>query len=187
MKSVFAAMAGATLNLCSVASSVPEAVTRAPITDGFDFPVGPPDANGYYDAQPFGRNQHLGSDWNGNGGGNSDLGDPVYSIGHGRVRLAEDKGTGWGRVVVVTHRLPDVNGELRWIESLYAHLDTMTVNAGQILKRGERIGTIGDAHGAWVAHLHFEIRTGKGHAVGRGYGPAYGQIDPTAFIQSHRH
>ena len=25
-----------------------------PPADGFDFPVGPPDAAGYYDAQPFG-------------------------------------------------------------------------------------------------------------------------------------
>ncbi|MBL4587064.1 MAG: hypothetical protein JKX84_08430, partial [Flavobacteriales bacterium] len=30
------------------------------ISDGFDFPVGPPDAKGYYNAQPFGKNEHLG-------------------------------------------------------------------------------------------------------------------------------
>ena len=29
----------------------------APNADGFDFPVGPPDARGWYDAQPFGKNR----------------------------------------------------------------------------------------------------------------------------------
>lgn len=38
-------------------------------TDGFDFPVGKPDADGYYNAQDFQENYHLGEDWNGNGGG----------------------------------------------------------------------------------------------------------------------
>ncbi|MCP4808387.1 MAG: hypothetical protein GY913_06235 [Proteobacteria bacterium] len=38
-----------------------------PATDGFDQPVGHPDAEGYFDAQPFGVNHHLGQDWNGNG------------------------------------------------------------------------------------------------------------------------
>jgi len=46
--------------------------------DHFDFPVGRPDAKGYYNAQGFGKNAHLGDDWNGTGGGNSDLGDPIY-------------------------------------------------------------------------------------------------------------
>ncbi len=31
------------------------------ISDGFDYPVGPPNAVGYYDAQPFTKNKHLGS------------------------------------------------------------------------------------------------------------------------------
>ena len=30
------------------------------IVDGFDFPVGKPDAKGYYNAQPFMKNTHLG-------------------------------------------------------------------------------------------------------------------------------
>ncbi len=31
------------------------------IADGFDYPVGMPDGKGYYDAQPFTKNRHLGS------------------------------------------------------------------------------------------------------------------------------
>ncbi|HEY9169431.1 MAG TPA: hypothetical protein VIN72_08085 [Lutibacter sp.] len=46
-----------------------EAITTNPeyVSDGSDFPVGKPNAKGYYDAQPFGKNRHLGSDWNGKG------------------------------------------------------------------------------------------------------------------------
>jgi hypothetical protein len=43
----------------------------------FDFPAGKPDGEGYYNAQGFGKNNHLGADWNGNGGGNTDLGDTI--------------------------------------------------------------------------------------------------------------
>jgi hypothetical protein len=46
-----------------------------PICDGFDYPVGKPNGKGYYNAQKFGENTHLGEDWNGVRGGNSDLGD----------------------------------------------------------------------------------------------------------------
>ena len=60
---------GLTAHLCSGAPTVTE--RGIPVSDGFDFPVGPPDAKGYYDAQSFGKNRHLGSDWNGVGGGNT--------------------------------------------------------------------------------------------------------------------
>ena len=53
------------------AATPPAEQPAVPVAAGFDFPVGPPDAQGYYDAQSFGRNRHLGEDWNGNGGGNS--------------------------------------------------------------------------------------------------------------------
>src|SRR5262245_17826827 len=86
--------------------SSPEAVSPAvvPLADSFDFPVGPPDAAGYRDAQAFGENDHLGEDWNGLGGGDTDLGDPVYSAANGLVLFAEDIGGGWGNVVRVAHR-----------------------------------------------------------------------------------
>ena len=61
-----------------------------PIANHFDFPVGKPDAKGYYNAQAFGKNNHLGDDWNAVTGGNSDLGDPIYAIANGKVTFAED-------------------------------------------------------------------------------------------------
>ena len=63
-------------------------------TDTFAFPVGKGRAKGYYDAQPFGRDNHLGEDWNAVTGGNSDLGQPVTAIAHGYVAEAFDAGGG---------------------------------------------------------------------------------------------
>ena len=158
-----------------------------PLADGFDFPVGPPDGAGYYDAQPFGgRRAHLGSDWNGNGGGDSDLGDPVFAIAGGRVVEVADHGGGWGNVVRVVHRVREPGGGERIVESLYAHLDTVEVAAGARVERGEQLGTIGTAGGTWVAHLHLELRAGFGAPLGGGYGAPATQLDPTAFIRAHR-
>lgn len=151
----------------------------------FDFPVGPPDATGYYDAQPFGANTHLGSDWNGNGGGNTDLGDPVYAISPGLVTIASDHRGGWGNVVRITH---SCNGALEQeVESLYAHLDAITVRPGQRVLRGQLIGTIGTAHDQYLAHLHLEIRARQGLPLGGGYSEtATGYLDPSEFIRGHR-
>lgn len=159
---------------------------RLRMADGFDFPVGAPHGRGYYDAQPFKKNHHLGEDWNGNGGGNTDLGDPVFSIANGVVVFAEDLGGGWGNTVRIVHAYRDGN-EVEQVESFYAHLDRIDVREGERVRRGEPIGTIGDADGSYIAHLHFELR----EQVGLPHGPGYsrdteGWLDPSAFIRSHR-
>ena len=76
-----------------------------PLCDGFDFPVGKPDGNGYYRSRGLRLKspRHMGEDWNGNKGGNSDLGDPVYSVGHGVVTYAADARGAWGKGVIVRH------------------------------------------------------------------------------------
>jgi murein DD-endopeptidase MepM/ murein hydrolase activator NlpD len=152
---------------------------------GFDFPVGPPNASGYYDAQPFGINDHLGNDWNGNGGGDSDLGDPVHAIADGVISVASDHAGGWGNVVRVVHACGEVPGQE--VESLYAHLDTIEVHAGQRVDRGQRLGTIGTAGGQYRAHLHLELRARRGMPLGGGYSKdTTGYLDPSAFILGHR-
>lgn len=161
-------------------ASGPSPVTPA-VCGGFDFPVGPPDAAGYYDAQPFGANEHLGNDYNGNGGGDTDLGDPVHAIARGEVVLAEDLGGGWGNVVRVVHACDGV-----MVESIYAHLDKMHVGAGDAIDRGGLVGTIGTAGGQYLAHLHLELRDVIGRPIGGGYGEIEAHVDPTAFIRAHR-
>lgn len=154
--------------------------------DGFDFPVGPPDARGYYNAQGFQKNSHLGEDWNGLGGGNTDKGDPVYATADGKVVSAEDAGPGWGNVLRIQHNVGTLE-EPRIIESLYAHLDRMDVREGNSVKRGQQIGTIGDAHGAYWAHLHFEMRWKPDMPLGGGYSTdTTGFLVPTKYIKAHR-
>ena len=164
-----------------------KAFSEVPVADGLDYPLGPPDGKGYYNAQPFGGNSgHLGDDWNGVGGGNSDLGDTIFSIGTGKVFFSKDIGGGWGNVVRMVHNI-GTHLDPVWVESLYAHMDTVWVNQGAILKRGDPLGTVGTAGGIYLAHLHLEIRSQVGLPIGGGYGTEIeGWEDPSAYIQSHR-
>ena len=156
------------------------------ISDGFDFPVGKPNAKGYFKAQLFGENMHLGEDWNGVGGGNTDLGDPVYSISNGLVTFSRDVCCGWGNVIRVVHRLPN-HPEFQYIEAVYAHMHSINVKAGDLIKRGQQIGTIGNANGRYSAHLHLEMRSFINMSLGPGYSEdLYGYEDPSTFILQHR-
>ncbi len=153
------------------------------IADGFDYPIGKPNGNGYYNAQPFGKNTHLGDDWNGLGGGDSDLGDPIYAIAHGKVSYADDFGGAWGNVIRIVHYLPDSSR----VESFYAHCDTILVEEEMWIEKGTQIGTIGNNHGGYPAHLHLEIRDDLSLPIGKGYSSNQaGYLNPTEFIKKHR-
>ncbi|WP_397363363.1 M23 family metallopeptidase [Olleya sp. R77988] len=152
-------------------------------TKGYDFPVGKPDAKQYYNAQKFQENNHLGDDWNGKGGGNTDLGDPIYAIANGYVSFAEDIKGGWGNVIRIIHYNPDKTK----VESLYAHCKTILVKQGDYVTKGAKIGTIGTADGAYLAHLHLEIRDDIKLPIGPGYSPeTKGYLNPTDYIINNR-
>lgn len=153
------------------------------IANKFDYPVGKPNAKNYYNAQVFGENHHLGDDWNSVKGGNSDFGDPIYAIANGYISVSEDFGGGWGNVVRIIHQLPDGTQ----IESLYAHCDAIMVNQNDLVRIGQKIGTIGTANGQYYAHLHLEIRNKIDMPLGNGYSKnREGYLDPTEFIKTHR-
>ena len=153
------------------------------ISDGFDFPVGKPNAIGYTDKQPFGKNYHLGSDWNGNGGGNTDLGDNIYAISNGFVKSAKNLGGGWGNVIRIIHELTDG----KQYESVYAHLDKILIKPNTFVKKGQVIGTIGTNNGQYLAHLHFEIRSFTNMGIRGGYSWfTMGYLNPTEFIKANR-
>ncbi len=161
-------------------------IEKSPISDGFDFPVGKPDAKKYYNAQKFGKNYHLGDDWNGIGGGNTDYGDSVYSISNGIVAYAGNLKGGWGNVVRIYHNYGSKLEPL-YVESVYAHLEKILITTGTIIKKGARIGTIGNANGKYLAHLHLELRDQIDMEIGQGYSKStIGYLDPTKFIKSHR-
>jgi murein DD-endopeptidase MepM/ murein hydrolase activator NlpD len=136
-----------------------QAFTTTRLADGFDYPVGKPDGDGYYIFRGFSPNGHLGEDWNGSGGGDTDEGDPVYSIAHGVVVFSEDYKRGWGNVVIIRHAYRENNGQIAFIDSLYGHLKVRSVQLGQQVTRGQVVGTIGcGPYRMYAAHLHFEIR-----------------------------
>ena len=125
--------------------------------DGFDMPVGKPDAVGYYRSRGLMVGRHMGDDWNGGGGGNTDLGAPVYSTAHGLVVYARDARMGWGKTVIIRHAYWS-NGRWNYVDSFYTHLHQIFVREGQQARRGQLVGSIGTNRGMYVAHLHFEIR-----------------------------
>jgi len=157
------------------------------LADGFDYPVGKPDGKGYYKARGFRSHGHLGEDWDGLRGGDTDLGDPIYCIGDGIVVFARDCKLGWGNVVIVRHVYRD-GGDIKNIDSLYGHLQKILVHKGEVVKRGEQIATMGNAHGLYDAHLHLEIRRNieigmSRAAFARDFNNYY---DPSQFITCHR-
>ncbi|MGC6465303.1 MAG: M23 family metallopeptidase [Akkermansiaceae bacterium] len=164
---------------------------RLSLADGFDFPVGKPNAEGYYKARGLRLRSpvHYGEDWNGKGGGDADLHDPIYSIGDGVVTFAADVRVGWGRVVLIRHAYRDPRtGQVKYVDSQYGHLRSMLVKKGDKVKRGQKIGTMGNNRGMYAAHLHFEIR----HNINIGMfrdsvaRSMTNWADPTKFINAHR-
>jgi murein DD-endopeptidase MepM/ murein hydrolase activator NlpD len=163
-----------------------------PVTDEFVTPLRPPDGAGAFVTLPFLEGGHLGEDWT-TGKGDAGKGEPVYSVGDGWVEAAQDFQNAWGKVIFICHRLP----EGRWppfVEVMYAQLETMDVSQGAFVKRGQKIGTVGDAGGIYAvatgatgAHLHWEVR----QTVGLGLGPGFdskrdGWLDPSQFLAAHR-
>lgn len=164
---------------------------RVNLADGFDFPVGKPNADGYYKSRGLRLRapQHFGEDWNGRAGGDSDLGDPVYAIADGIVTLAANVRTGWGNVVLTRHAFRDPkSGQVKYIDTLNGHLDKIMVKKGQLIKRGQQIGTIGSNFGMYPAHLHFEIRHDISIGMFRNDVPSdlTHWADPTQFINQYR-
>ncbi len=155
-----------------------------PAADGFDFPFESGERNGFHTTRIFGEQEHQGEDWN-RGIGNEDFGTPLYCLADGIVIFAGDIGNGWGNVVRVLHNI-GTSEEIHLIESIFAHLEEVQVMEGDMLVRGQRIGTMGNVHGKYKAHLHLELRSRPGMPIGGGYGATDGYIEPSIFIETHR-
>lgn len=166
---------------------IPKSTTRF-----FAYPVGQKGivteardaADEWYNAQDLGENDHLGEDWNLNSGGNSDCGEAVYAAAGGLIVLARDAGPGWGKVVIINHRLPDGTP----VQTIYGHLQKISRSSGEVTIR-EEIGTVGNADGKYLCHLHFELRSDSCPLWGKpgsGYGrDQTGWLDPSDFIDKH--
>lgn len=165
----------------------PRETATLPLATRFDMPMGSEHGAFTYNARPFRIARHLGDDLNGIGGENSDLGDAVYAAGAGRVIYAGVPSPDWGNMILIAHRLPDGDELGPVVQTVYAHLESMRVHTGQIVQRGDPIGTVGTAGGKYLAHLHFEVRVGPYVNPGQGYADtALNRVSPEVFIRAHR-
>jgi murein DD-endopeptidase MepM/ murein hydrolase activator NlpD len=173
--------------LLSAASYAQSNFAALRLADGFDFPLGAPNADGYYKSRGFMVHGHLGEDWVSLDGPGKVFGAPVCAIGNGVVTLARDFRRAWGNVVVVRHVYLE-DGQTKYIDSLYAHLDKILVAEGQPVSRGQQIGNVGNAHGLYAPHLHFEVH--KNLSIGVVHNLFAGDFSnyyvPTTFIETHR-
>jgi murein DD-endopeptidase MepM/ murein hydrolase activator NlpD len=182
-----------------------------PVADGFDFAVGDADGRGSYTDLRTGRTHdgwyvatrfdehyslgiHPGEDWNGTGGGDTDLGQDVHAIANGRVAFAKHCGPLWGNVVMIDHVFYE-NHERREIRSAYVHLLDFSVKAGDVVHRRDVIAHVGtDPEHRYSAHLHLELRRDK--TLSATYWPSNDHRDdawvkahyedPRTFIRAHR-
>jgi murein DD-endopeptidase MepM/ murein hydrolase activator NlpD len=100
-------------------------------------------------------------------------GEPVTAAAAGVVRYA-----GWaigrwayyGQIVLLDHDVKDDKGKR--YQTLYAHLDSVSVQVGQRVQTGFEIGTLGGSsrgkRDGLGAHLHFALFRGAGGRLGSG-------------------
>lgn len=79
-------------------------------------------------------------------------GAPVVAPNRGIVRLSEFLLSG-GNTVIIDHGIG--------ISSTYMHLQTINVEQGRVVDRGELIGTVGMTGYATGDHLHWEVNIGQ--------------------------
>jgi murein DD-endopeptidase MepM/ murein hydrolase activator NlpD len=163
-----------------------------PVAEEFDTPLRPPDGNGAVVSFPFGEKGDLGESWT-TAKGDAARGEPVYSIADGWVSVAQDFQSAFGKVVMIDYRLP----KDRWppfVEAMYAEMNSIDVKPGDLVKRGQRIGTVGDGDSTYAvseggagASLRFEVRQTVGLGLGSGFqANASGWLGPSDFIAAHR-
>ncbi|HVX90123.1 MAG TPA: M23 family metallopeptidase [Candidatus Paceibacterota bacterium] len=83
----------------------------------------------------------------------SPVGTPISAIGPGKVIFVSRNGSynhGWGNDVIIDHG----NG----VQTLYAHMSTVSVSVGQSVSGGTVIGAVGMTGDTTGPHLHIEVR-----------------------------
>lgn len=97
------------------------------------------------------------------------VGTPVLAIQNGAALEVGDDPDGFGRYVVLGHQ---------WGQSLYAHLDQVSVAQGQSVAAGDQIGLSGNTGKTSQPHLHFGMRVNP-FTVEDGW---CGYVDPAPYL-----
>ena len=127
----------------------PDIVTTAPAggasgTGQFGWPTAGLTISQYFGATSF-NPWHTGIDIDSRSGWD------IFASDGGTVTTATyGWGGGYGNHIIIDHG----NG----YQTLYAHLSSLDVSAGQYVAKGQRIGTMGSTGWSTGPHLHFEIR-----------------------------
>lgn len=110
------------------------------------------------DSDNSSAHQSYEIDFNRGSTADADRYDTIVAAANGTVRTAAHQGSanGYGNLVKIEH----AGGYFTY----YAHLSTMAVVAGQVVTRGQSIGTLGNTSkpGNNISpHLHYEVRLGS--------------------------
>jgi len=81
------------------------------------------------------------------------FGSPVFAADDGIVAVVGSSGSGYGNYVVIAH----AGG----FDTLYGHLSSILVRAGQRVTQGTPVGLEGSTGNSTGPHLHFELRVGQ--------------------------
>jgi murein DD-endopeptidase MepM/ murein hydrolase activator NlpD len=83
------------------------------------------------------------------------VGTDIYATGNGTVvDLDRNPFRGYGNMVRIDHGFG--------YTTLYAHMNSINVKLGQVVRRGDVIGTVGNSGLSTAPHLHFEVsKNGK--------------------------
>lgn len=76
-------------------------------------------------------------------------GTPVYASADGVVTVSKYNSANVGNQIVISH----AGG----YETVYCHLQDRLVRQGQVVRQGQRIGSVGMSGHAYAPHLHYEI------------------------------
>jgi murein DD-endopeptidase MepM/ murein hydrolase activator NlpD len=77
------------------------------------------------------------------------IGTPVVASQSGKVSYVGYRGN-YGKTIILVHQ--------QGYTTLYGHLNKILVKRGQVVRQGEKIGTIGNSGRSTGPHLHFEVR-----------------------------
>lgn len=109
----------------------------------------------------------------------SPSGTPIFATADGVVTFAGryplSRSAAWwryGNVVVINHAD-------RFL-TIFGHCDEVQVKAGQVVRQGDQIATVGSTGWSTNAHLHYEVR------VDFGGGSDFQPLDPRIYILNHQ-